>query len=361
MEQGKHLDPHEVADTIAAVVRSIYAEPGPVMLHRPFLSRKDMARAIAVVADDPVNTHVISCFEEELADACGVAHAVATSSGTAALHLAMLAVGVQQGTRVSMPPNSFMAAHNAARYCGATVEYSNGPTAPVHVAAHIFGAPDPWLQDIARGALPYPKDLTLIEDAAEALGSRLYGKPLGSWGDVGIISFNNNKIVTTMGGGAVVTNSAEIARKVRHLGSTARKPGEGFDYDAVGFNYRMGTVNAAIGLQQLRRLPAILEFKRSLARYYMFEFKMDGFMHALPMDGVRSNEWLNGVLLPATMRSAVMQRLRDSQINARSAFVPLPDVKPAIGVADPGALAAARRFHEQAILLPSGWNGDTLK
>lgn len=348
------MDINEWADGVEHAVRNIYGTDPIIPLHRPFLTEFDMAEAARRMADDPVDTKIITGFEEELADACGVPYAVATSSGTAALHLALMVAGAGPEKSVSMSPRSFIAAHNAAVYCGAPVRFSDEPTADIHISSHIIGMTDPWLHELARGQRPYPKDLFLIEDAAEALGSRLYGRPLGGWGDVGILSFNNNKLVTTLGGGALVTANKAIADAARHMGSTRRVTPVGWDYDGVGFNYRMGTINAALGLLQLRRLPGILAHKRDTFRLYV-----TGLKGALlfPAPDERPNHWL--VAMHALEVDKSVMELQRRGIMARPAFKPLPDVAPCKDwPTDRAALQRARDYANGVLMLPSGWPGD---
>jgi perosamine synthetase len=210
-------------------------------------------------------------FEAELAHACGVEHAVAVSSGTAALHLAVLALGIGPGDEVVVPAYTFPATANAVALAGARPVLADVDPATMNldpekvrvtprtkaiVAVHLFGRPAPLER------LP---DLRVLEDAAGALGARRQGRPCGSLGLAGCLSFHPRKIVTTGEGGAVATGSAELAEAVRRL----RNHGwAGSDLPGPGFNYRLPDVLCAIGIPQLRRLDELLEARARIAERY---------------------------------------------------------------------------------------------
>jgi dTDP-4-amino-4,6-dideoxygalactose transaminase len=225
----------------------------------------------------------VSAFETGTAELTGRSHAVATVNGTAALHLALLAVGVRPGDRVIVPDWTFAASVNAVAHAGAT---------PVFVdVRHEDWALDPAIVEralrsdagiravIAVDPVGHAADMdplsqvcaaagvALVEDAAGAIGATYHGRPCGSFGDVSIFSFNGNKTVTAGGGGMVLTDNAEIARTVRHR-STQARPGTDYIHDAVGYNYRMTNLNAAVGLAQLERLGEMVEAKRAIAARY---------------------------------------------------------------------------------------------
>lgn len=346
-----------LAQKVVEAVRSVVGR-GPVPLHRPFINATDIETVTRVLADDPVGYHTISMFEDELAAACGVRCAVAVSSGTAALHLALLVLGVGPGDVVSVPTLTFAAAAAAVRYTGAAICFDGAGTAPpkAHIGVHLLGRPNPELADWAdREFCP------LIEDAAEALGSRYNGRPCGSFGVMGVMSFNNNKIVTTGGGGAVLTNDEALAKRVRHLATTAKVPSPFFyEHDAVGFNYRMGTVNAALGLGQLMRLPSILRYKRELALEYGYAFRDIAEPVAEPA-GSRENAWLNTCNMPGPgpeYRDALLEAMRAAGLECRALFSPLHMQAPysTSYYNREAAIAAYARYH-RTVLLPSGYMG----
>jgi perosamine synthetase len=280
---------------------------------------------------------------------------VAVSSGTAALHLALLVAGVRPGDRVALPTLNFVAAAAAVRYCGASTVFDPRGTdrdIKAEIDVHLLGRVS------GRVVMTDPKGFG-IEDAAEALGSRWHNKPCGSFWNISVLSFNNNKIVTTGGGGAVLTNDEDVADRVRHLATTARLPGLDFDHDAVGFNYRMGNVNAALGLTQLLHLPTILRRKREIHEAYVHQIAAiidaDLSMPPEPSENERPNYWLNAITVPMTLRDFIMDALRSDGINCRPLFKPLHMLAPYSGFErDDEAADRATKHWLSTILLPSG-------
>jgi perosamine synthetase len=291
-------------------------------------------------------------FEERLAAFTGAPFAIATVNGTAALHACLKVAGVAADDEVVVPALTFIATANAVSYCGAvphladasdatlgidpgrlaehlrrTAEVRNGACfnratgRRIHavVPMHTFGHPvdlDPL------GELCREFRLTLVEDAAESLGTRYRGEHTGTRGLLGALSFNGNKIVTTGGGGAILTASRDAANAARHLTTTARvAAGWEFIHDSVGYNYRMPNLNAALGLAQLERLPDFLRRKRALAARYRAAFA--GFRGASvfePPGFADSNYWLNALVLDgddAAERDVVLKTLNDHGIGAR--------------------------------------------
>lgn len=268
-------------------------------------------------------------FERQLADFTGVAEAVAVVNGTAALHIALLLAGVEPNDEVLIPALSFVATANAVAYCGAVPHFVDVEEATLGMDA---GKLDAYLQDIGivksgelfnkktnrriRAVIPmhtfgHPVDmdpllevsgkhrLSLIEDAAESLGSYYKGSHTGSMGKISAISFNGNKIITTGGGGAVLTNNSALAKMAKHLTTTAKVPHKwSFFHDQVGYNYRLPNINAALGCAQLEQLPSFLEKKRELARTYLEAFEpVEGVRVFKERDFAKSNYWLNTLVL----------------------------------------------------------------
>ena len=224
----------------------------------------------------------IERFEREFAVVCGAAHAVACNTGTAALHLAMLALGIGPGDEVIVPTLTYVASANAVRYTGATVRFVDsdpetwnldpadverkiGPRTRAILAVHLYGEPaglDPLLE-IAEA-----HGIDLIEDAAEAHTASYQGRPVGALGTIGTFSFYGNKIITTGEGGMVVTNDAALAERA----TLFRGQGQAFDrlywFPVIGYNYRMTNIEAAIGLAQLDGLKERLSRRRDIAARY---------------------------------------------------------------------------------------------
>ncbi len=237
-------------------------------------------------------------FEREVAAYVGVPYGVATATGTAALHVALLVAGVKPGDEVLCPALTFIATAGAVRYCGAhpvfmdceerswgmdpqkvtdfldrecvvrdgrVVDRDTGRVVRAVLPVHLYGHPvdlDPIL------ALAHRYPLAVVEDAAEALGARYRGRRIGAHGQIGCLSFNGNKIITTGGGGLVLAHDEALARRVRALTQQARRPGPEWIHDEIGFNYRMSNLQAALGVAQLEQLEGFIGAKRQTATVY---------------------------------------------------------------------------------------------
>jgi len=297
-------------------------------------------------------------FEAEIAAVTGAAHGVAVVNGTAALHLALRVVGVTPGDEVLAPALTFVATANAIAHAGATphfvdcervalgvdsialrahlyriadrvsgttVNSETGRRIGALVVMHAFGHP----ADMdALVAVATEFELPLIEDAAEALGSRYQGQPVGALGRIGAFSFNGNKIATTGGGGALVTDDPDLARRAKHLATTAKKPHAWiFEHDEIAYNYRMPNLNAALGCAQLGQLDGFLKRKRRLARRYLEGFDgLDGVVAFAEPVYARSNYWLNAVLLEpdyAAARDVLLDHANADELMCRPAWMPM--------------------------------------
>lgn len=313
-------------------------------------------------------------FEREFAAAVGSPHAVACASGTAAIHLALRAVGVGRGDRVLCNDCTFIASANPALHQGAEVGYIDSEErswnldpdlldralrewAPVKavIAVHILGQPadlGPVLDACRRhGAV-------LIEDAAEALGASYTsdypyadcrGRQAGTIGAVGCFSFNGNKVMTTGGGGMCATADTALARRMKHLSTQAKLPGVGFIHDELGYNYRMPNVNAALGLAQLARLPGFLARKRASAARYRSFAAAHGLTHHPVLAGTVPSEWLPSMLVPR--RDTVITALDAAGIMARPVWAPLSR-QPCNAGAHRWGGAVADRIAAEGISLP---------
>lgn len=291
-------------------------------------------------------------FERRLEEYTGAAHAVATANGTAALHVCLLLAGVKPGDEVLLPTLTFIATANAVSYAAATPHLVDSEAQSLGVDA---GKLDEYLREIAHiqnglcfnrrsgsiiralvvmHAFGHPADLEslievankwrliLIEDAAESLGSFFAGRHTGTFGRLAALSFNGNKIVTTGGGGAVLTNDPDLGRRAKHLTTTARVPHRwSFIHDQIGYNYRLPNLNAALGCAQLERLPSMLERKRRLAARYANAFaSIEGLRLLVDPPKASSNYWLNALVLDAShqeYRDDLLAVLNDSGYMAR--------------------------------------------
>jgi len=292
-------------------------------------------------------------FEAKICELTGARHAVATVNGTAALHVCLKLAGVAANDEVIVPALTFVATANAVSYCGAVPHFAEAAAATLGIDAGRLADHLAKVAELRQGAcyngatgrriravvpmhtFGHPSDLdglervcrdfglALVEDAAESLGSRYRGQHTGTRGVLGALSFNGNKIVTTGGGGALLTASPDLARAARHLTTTARLDARGWEFvhDAVGYNYRLPCLNAALGLAQLEALPTLLARKQALAARYIREFsEFRGARMFEAPDFADSNYWLNTLLLDAdeiTGRDAVLTVLNENGIGAR--------------------------------------------
>jgi perosamine synthetase len=278
-------------------------------------------------------------FEEMFAEACGTRYAIATSNGTTALHLAMLALGVGPGDEVIVPTLTFIATANAVRYVGATpvfvdseaitwnldpeqVEAAITPRTRAIIAVHLYGHPAD-LESLRE--LAHKHNLALVEDAAEALGARYMGMPMGSMGDLGTFSFYGNKIITTGEGGMITTNRAELNARIRLLRDHGMDSERRYWHPVMGYNYRLTNLQAALGVAQMERLALLVEAKRGLAGMYArFLSDIPGLVLPNEAPWAKSIFWLYSVLVDSTVfgcsRDELMARLLHRGIETRPVF-----------------------------------------
>lgn len=327
-------------------------------------------------------------FERELEAFTGASHAVATVNGTAALHSCLMLAGVQQGDEVIVPAMTFVATANAVSYCGAVPHLVDSERAtlgidPEKLAIHLAHCAD--VSDgacinrqtgrriaavICMDTLGHPVDydrlekicgdvaIPLIDDAAEALGSYHNGSHVGSKAPLAALSFNGNKIVTTGGGGAVLTNDPDLAARARHLTTTAKLPhGWEFNHDMVGYNYRIPNINAALGCAQLEQMAEFLSAKRALATRYIDLFSdLSGVTVVREPQNAQSNYWLNAVLLDpelASARDVILEKTNRVGIQTRPAWTPMHCL-PMYERAPRSDLSVAEEIFDCLIDLPSG-------
>ncbi|HWR34500.1 MAG TPA: LegC family aminotransferase [Clostridia bacterium] len=332
-----------------------------------------------------VGSYVIR-FESELATYVGAPHAVATCNGTSALHIALLVAGVQPDDEVVMPSLTFIAPANAVRYAGAwpafvdsersywqmdaegfadflanACEVTDGVLRNRHTGrrvsavmpVHILGHPAD-LDAIMELAQRY--GLKVIEDATECLGANYRGRPVGTHGDVGCYSFNGNKIVTTGGGGMLVTANAEWAARARYLTTQAKDDAVEFVHNAVGYNYRLTNVQAAMGCAQLELLQAYIEKKRTIARRYHDELgRVPGVTLMPRASWAEPNWWLYTVLIDPVeygMSSRELMRLLQAEeIESRPLWQPM-HLSPAHSQSYAHGCGTAEWLNERALSLP---------
>lgn len=320
-------------------------------------------------------------FESEIATRAGAAHGLALSSGTAALHLALLAIGARAGRTVVVPSMTFAASANAAVYTGADVVFvdsdsNDGNVDPellldavdtlraegVDIAAvmsvDLFGR----AADYGRFAEALAeREVPLVEDAAEALGARYDGAPAGSFGVAAALSFNGNKIMTTSGGGMLVSNDAELIDHCRYLSTQARQPVPYYQHTDIGYNYRLSNILAALGRAQFSRLDEMIARRRSHRERYrsaLASIPGVGFLGsaAQPGDSVE-NFWLTCITLdPAVLDvdpGRIMKALDAEDIEARYLWKPM-HLQPVFADRRSFLTGASQRLFETGVTLPSG-------
>lgn len=379
----------DLPSQVLRACRRVLPAGRPLVLHEPTLGDDERRVVDECIRSGWISTAgpFVERFERAITDYTGSLHVVATVNGTAALHGALLALGVASGDEVLVPSLTFVATANAIAYCGATPHFVDVDTATlgvdphaldVHLAAtalrrsgelvnrrsgrriaalvvmHTFGHPadmDALLEVAARWHLP------TVEDAAESLGSIYRGRHTGTLGRIGILSFNGNKIVTTGGGGAILTSDSALGRKARHLCTTARvAAGMRFVHDEIGYNYRLPSINAALGLAQLARLPSLLAAKRALAARYADAFSTcTGTRFFWPTAVAESNHWLNTLILDDTAAGClddVLAKLEADNIGARPAWTPMHEL-PMYSEAPRAALDVTTSLARRIVNLPS--------
>ncbi len=379
----------DIERVMAAIKAVIPADKMPVALHEPSLVGNEWAY-LKDCLDSTYVSYVgpyVDRFEGMLADFTGARKVVAVVNGTAALHMALILVGVQRNDEVLIPALTFVATANAVAYCGAVPHFVDSDERTLGLDPHKLRD---YLKDITskvakpcvnrhtgrriKAVIPmhtfgHPVDLdplgevcreygvTMIEDAAESLGSYYKGRHTGNDGRVSILSFNGNKTLTTGGGGAIITNDEALGRLAKHLTTTAKKPHRwAYEHDDIGYNYRMPNLNAAVGCAQMERLPSFLASKRNLAETYRQAFQgIDGVAFFTEPIFARSNYWLNILLLDeacADQRDELLEKTNEVGIMTRPAWtlmhrLPMYRGCPAM------ELSVAERLSKSLINIPS--------
>ncbi|SEJ69315.1 DegT/DnrJ/EryC1/StrS aminotransferase family protein [Dyadobacter sp. SG02] len=322
----------------------------------------------------------IDAFEEGLCRYTGSKHALAVSSGTAALHLALLVLGVGKDDIVLCQSLTFVATVNPVMYVGATPVFidsepvtwnmcpnaledairhylSIGRKPKAVIAVHLYGMPA-MLDEILYLCRKY--EIPLVEDAAEALGSEYRGRKVGTFGDIGVLSFNGNKIITTSGGGAMLSDNAKYIEKARFLATQAREPVAHYEHHEVGYNYRMSNVCAGIGRGQLEVIDERVMQRRANFQVYQTSFsEVRGIEFQEESSYTFSNRWLTALILkykeerPFHVRNA----LSEQGIESRPVWKPMHCQKIYETLPRFGGSVSERLF-ERGLCLPSGSNLD---
>jgi len=340
---------------ILEFIRKLYPDHDFVPLHEPYFGgneKKYLQDCIDSTFVSSVGKYV-DRFEEMIREFTGAKCAVATVNGTAALHIALLLAGVQRNDLVITQPLTFIATCNAISYCGAEPVFIDidrrnlGLSADAleawlaansvlegescyHIGSrqrlaacvpmHTFGHPcqiDRIVEICERYHIP------VVEDSAESIGSYYKGRHTGTFGKLGVLSFNGNKTITTGGGGMIITNDDELGKLAKHITTTAKVPHPWeFVHDMTGYNYRLPNVNAALGCAQMEQLPETLANKRETARLYQeFFASLDGITYVSEPRDCVSNYWLNVILLSnLEARNVFLQQSNASKVMTRPAW-----------------------------------------
>lgn len=357
------------------IKKCIPEERRPIHHHEPIIKYKELDRILDRVKFSGPNYLVgndyLTEFRDWLFDLTDAEGVVLTNSGTSALHLALKILRIQTGDGVLVPTNTYIATANAVSYVGAIPHFMDGSPIPsayqlrkyldqnpgvkAIIITHLFGLPADM-----KGIMNVAKDykVHVIEDAAQALGTTLNGQHVGTFGDVGILSFNNNKILTTNGGGALITNTEWIAATAEHYVNICKKSHPYLvEHDGIGYNYHMNNINAAIGLSQTSNFKETLTYKQALHKKYENALYCRGDVITLEPSLLsvpcESNYWMNVILVDD--KEKVLEALIKDNIYGRASFTPLhtlsmykdcsrshPDMPQSI------------KFFKEAVCLPSG-------
>jgi perosamine synthetase len=349
---------------VVSALRNVLPD-GLAALHEPHFSGNEWVYVKECLDTGWVSSvgKFVDRFEHDLAEATGARHAVAVVNGTAALHICLKLAGVEPGDEVLMPALTFVATANAVSHCGAVPNFVDVDEATLGMAASALRDYLENITDLRDGAcfnrqtgrriralLPmhtfgHPSDLDaladvaarfrleLIEDAAESLGSYYKGRHTGNVGRLSALSFNGNKIITTGGGGAILTNDADLAKLAKHITTTAKLPHRWlFEHDMVAYNYRLPNINAALGCAQLEQLPGFLDSKRQLFQRYRTAFAGVAGEHIVEEPAAcRSNYWLQTLLLDedsADRRDDILAATNDAGLMTRPAWTPMHRLTP---------------------------------
>jgi perosamine synthetase len=392
----KLIDPHEFTERI----RSVVGHDKFVGLHLPDISDLEH-RYVTECLDSTFVSSVgpfVTRFEEDVASFTGARHAVAVSNGTSALQVALVLAGVQHGDEVIVPALSFVATANAVAHAGATPYFIDSDWTTMGMSPKALKDAISSLEQRASGwhnpltgrkvsaivpmhTLGHPaqiEELTmiaeearipLVEDAAESLGSYVGRRHTGTFGSLGILSFNGNKTITTGGGGMILTNDDELGRRAKHITTTAKlaHPWH-FAHDETAWNYRLPNLNAALGVAQLERLPQFLSEKRIIANDYMSAFSgAEGITFITEPEGTTSNYWLCSVALSPGRESELEKFLEvanDAGLQCRPLWN-LLNTLPMYSNSPAGPLDNARAMQKLTISIPSspaiarGKNGES--
>ena len=373
-------------DALIRFVREQYRTGEFIPLHAPIFRGREREYVLDTIESTFVSSvgAYVDRFESDMAAYTGCGRAVAVVNGTAALHMALMLAGVKTGDLVVTQSLSFVATCNAIRYCNAEPVFIDVDRDTLGLSPRALEA---WLGEnarldpegvcrtikggrVIRACVPmhtfgHPVDLdslvsvcerwgvALVEDAAESLGSTYKGRHTGTFGRLGVLSFNGNKILTTGGGGMILTDPV-LGRHAKHLTTTAKVPHPfEFFHDEIGYNYRLPNLNAALGCAQLEQLELFIAAKRELAKRYAEHFKGTSVEFVREPDGCRSNYWLNAIICDSReQRDVLLKATNDAGVMTRPIWT-LMNRLPMFGRCLRGDLTNAEWLEARVVNLPS--------
>lgn len=310
-----------------------------IPIYKPYLDDSEKNALISAFDSTWISSRgkYIDLFEDSLSKYIGVNYVNLTSNGTVALHLALLALNIKAGDEVLLPDFCYVAAANAVKYVGATpvlvdsdeatwqidvedLENKISKKSKGIIVVHIYGNSE----NLSRiNAIKEKYNLFLVEDCAEAIGTKYENMHVGTYGDISTFSFFGNKTITTGEGGAVATNSKKLHQKITKLKNQGLANQENYFHDVIGYNYRMTNLAASIGFEQLKKIQNILQLKKQIKKFYLnnidnrFQFQKDTFLSD-------NSCWINCIICNSRyQRDSLRNYLRENNIETRSGFTPL--------------------------------------
>ena len=367
-------------------IKEIYKSKDLIPLHEPKFFGNENKYVKECIDSSFVSSigKYVDVFEEKIAKYTGAKFAVATSNGTSALHVSLLLANVNQNDEVITQSLTFVATCNAISYCGGhpifidvdkdtmglspaalkvflkdnttiknkqCINNISGRVIKACVPMHTFGHPCK-IDEIKQ--ICDEHYIFVVEDAAESVGSKYKDKHTGTFGQLGVMSFNGNKIITSGGGGCIVTNDKILAKKAKHLTTTAKVPHKwDFNHDMVGYNYRMPNINAALLVAQLENLNYFLTNKRKLAKTYEEFFKTQEYTFFKEPKLSKSNYWLNTLLLKdKKQRNKFLKETNSSNVMTRPIWIMMHNL-PMFENAQCGDLTNSKWLNDRVVNIPS--------
>ena len=376
------------AKNVVNAIRSVLGK-GAHQLHEPLLKGKEINFVSDTIKRNFVSTagEYVNRFEKAIKKFSKSNHAIAVVNGTQAIFVSLKVLGVKKDDEVLVPALTFVGTVNAISYLGAhphfidsswenfgvncdklekylsksakiignkCINKSTGKVIKAIVPVHVFGHPCD-IEKVIKISKKFK--LAVVEDAAEALGSFHKKKHLGTFGDIGCFSFNGNKIITTGGGGMIITNQAKLAKKIKHLTTTAKlKHKWEYVHDEVGYNFRMPSINAALGLAQLLKLRTFLKAKRKLFYKYIKVLKgINGISLFKEPKNAKSNYWLQTLILDkknSKFKNKILKEFHKKKVFSRPTWQLISDLKPYRNNQKMN-LSIAKDIYKRSINIPS--------